>query len=183
VSRLNDGAGLLRKLVAVTDFRRAEYLHRAGEYGSRPGQFGGTGAKGSRLTGPHFCAFDRDGCLYTTEAANGRIQRFDREGNPLQQWGDNSDAAGGFGGRPKDRTNAIIGPIGIVVDHKGRIWVSATGNRVQCFSPDGKFLTGIGDEGSEPGEFIIPHGMAIDSRGMLYVVDASNHRIQMFDTR
>lgn len=152
-----------------------------GTHGSQAGQFGGAGAKGSRLSGPHFCAFDRDGRLYTTEAADGRIQCFDAGGKPLHAWADNSDGPGGFGGRPNDRTNPFQGPIGVVVDHQGRIWVSATNNRVQCFSAEGKFLTGIGDEGSEPGEFIIPHGLAIDSRGLLYVVDASNHRVQVFE--
>jgi hypothetical protein len=31
-----------------------------------------------------------------------------------------------------------------------------------------------------PGEFVIPHGLAIDSRDRLYVVDASNQRVQVF---
>lgn len=106
---------------------------------------------------------------------------FDADGKPLFAWTGIGDTAGCFGGRPKDRTNPFEGPIGIAVDLKGRIWVSGTNNRVQCFSSDGKFLTGIGDEGAEPGEFIIPHAMAIDSRGLLYVVDSSNQRIQVFE--
>lgn len=89
--------------------------------------------------------------------------------------------AGHFSGRPRDRTNPFEGPIGITVDLQNRVWVSSTNNRVQCFSPDGKFLTGLGDEGAEPGEFIIPHARAIYSRGFLYVVDASNQRIEKFD--
>jgi DNA-binding beta-propeller fold protein YncE len=51
------------------------------------------------------------------------------------------------------------------------------------FLARGQIPDGVGDEGSEPGAFLIPHGLAVDSRGMLYVVDAGNHRIQVFDAR
>ncbi|MCA9022641.1 MAG: hypothetical protein KDA74_20975, partial [Planctomycetaceae bacterium] len=34
--------------------------------------------------------------------------------------------------------------------------------------------------GTAAGEFYAPHGMAFDSHGNLYVVDAYNHRIQKF---
>ncbi len=158
-----------------------KFLSKFGEHGSQPGQFGGDGPKNSRLSGPHFCVFDRDGRLYTTEGANLRIQRFDADNKPHFAWTGIGEAAGSFGGRPKDRTNPFEGPIGITIDHKDRLWVSSTNNRVQCFSSDGKFLTGIGDEGAEPGEFIIPHAMVIDSHGLLYVVDSSNQRVQVFE--
>jgi sugar lactone lactonase YvrE len=156
-------------------------LAKFGGHGSEAGQFGGDGPLNSRLSGPHFCAFDRDGHLYTTEGANLRVQQFDADGKPLLAWTGAGEGPGCFGGRPADRTNPFEGPIGIAVDQQGRIWVSSTNNRVQCFSADGKFLTGIGDEGGETGEFIIPHGLAIDSHGWLYVVDASNQRVQVFE--
>lgn len=158
-----------------------KFLSKWGEHGNAVGQFGGDGPKNSRLSGPHFCTFDHSGNLYTTEGANLRVQRFDATGKPLFAWSGIGEQAGHFGGRPKDRTNPFAGPIGITVDHKDRVWVSSTNNRVQCFSPEGKFLTGIGDEGAEPSEFIIPHAMAIDSHGLLYVVDSSNQRVQVFE--
>ena len=37
------------------------------------------------------------------------------------------------------------------------------------------------NKGREHGQFLAPHGVAIDSRGDLYIVDAYNHRIQKFD--
>ena len=36
------------------------------------------------------------------------------------------------------------------------------------------------EQGTAPGQFYAPHGMAFDSKGHLYVVDAYNHRIQKF---
>src|SRR5262249_2637192 len=49
------------------------------------------------------------------------------------------------------------------------------------FSPDGKFIKEWGHKGSGPGEFNVPHALAFDSRGRLYVGDRSNVRIQIFD--
>jgi DNA-binding beta-propeller fold protein YncE len=153
-----------------------KFLLKWGEYGSKPGQFDGKEKLPNRTGGPNFVAVDRQGNVYTTEAALGRIQKFSSEGKVLLGFGDNSTGPGGFGGRP----NNLPGPIAVCVDKQGRIWVSATNNRVQQFSAEGKFLRGFGKEGSEPGEFRTPHGLAIDSKGHLYVVDAQNQRIQKF---
>ncbi len=155
-------------------------LAKFGRYGSAPGQFGGGGKAGSRFGGPHFLAFDRQGNLYTTEAAGGRIQLLDPTGKPLAAWGDNSEGPGGFGGRPKTDRTPELGPIAIWMDRLGRIWVGATNNRVQLFTPEGKYLLTVGSEGTGPGQFHLPHGMATDSHGHFYVVDASNQRIQKF---
>ena len=38
-----------------------------------------------------------------------------------------------------------------------------------------------GKPGDGPGEFNLPHGIAIDAQGRVYVVDRSNSRIQVFD--
>ena len=39
----------------------------------------------------------------------------------------------------------------------------------------------VGGKGTGPGQFNMPHSIAIDSKGRLYVADRSNNRIQMFD--
>ncbi len=38
-----------------------------------------------------------------------------------------------------------------------------------------------GTSGEGPGDFNVPHAIAIDSRGRLFVADRSNNRIQIFD--
>jgi tripartite motif-containing protein 71 len=58
--------------------------------------------------------------------------------------------------------------------------VSSLNDRVQAFTPEGKLLFGLGGPGDGPGQFSRPHGMAVDSKGNLYVADASNQRVQKF---
>lgn len=164
--------------------REGQFAGKWGELGEAPGHFGGKNHPGSRFAGPQFLAFDRHGAVYATDVAMDRVQKFSPEGKLLACWGSGGAEPGGFGPNPKDRSGkevTIGGPIGICVDRQDRVWVSATNHRVQLFTNEGKFLCGIGsEEGSAPGQFDIPHGLALDSRGHLYVVDTMNSRIQKF---
>lgn len=155
-----------------------KFVRKFGAYGTEPGQFGGLGPKGSRLSGPHFLVFDSHGDMFITEGAQGRIQKMTPEGKPLLAWGKNDELPGGFGGREKANRNALPGPIGVTIDHQQRIWVSSSNSRLQCFKPDGAYLTGLLVEGDEPAQFLLPHALVVDGKGFLYVVDSSNQRIQ-----
>jgi|SRR5579863_2020847 len=159
-------------------------LFKWGEYGTKEGQFGGIVSIRSRVGGPQFLAFDSKGNVYTTEGSMGRVQKFTPEGKFLLAWGNNDDKAGSFGGvftGFKNRTATLQGPVSICVDRHQRIWVSAVSGRIQQFTNEGIYLRGFGAAGTEPGQFYAPHGLAFDSRGHLYVVDAFNHRVQKFD--
>jgi sugar lactone lactonase YvrE len=158
-----------------------KFLTKWGEYGVRPGQFGGNVIPKRRDGGPQFVALDSEGHVYTTEAAVGRIQKFTDDGMFLLTWGDNEDKPGSFGGVFNGQTGRIEkGPVGICVDGHDRVWVSAVSGRIQQFTKDGTYLRGFGEQGTKPGQFYAPHGLALDSHGNLYVVDAYNHRIQEF---
>jgi sugar lactone lactonase YvrE len=157
-----------------------KFLAKWGEHGARPGQFGGPEAAGSRFAGPHFLAQDSKGRLYTTEGVLGRVQRFSAEGKPLLAWGDKGSGPGGFGAYRFGTTTKTFGPIGVMVDKHDRVWVSSLNDRVQTFTPEGKFLFGLSQSGKGPGQLARPHGMAFDSQGHLYVADAGNQRIQKF---
>jgi hypothetical protein len=56
--------------------------------------------------------------------------------------------------------------------------VTATNHHVQQFTRDGRYVRGIGGEGTEPGQFQTPHGLAFDSQRNLYVLDSRNSRVQ-----
>ncbi len=49
------------------------------------------------------------------------------------------------------------------------------------FSKDGKFIKRWGKLGTGPGEFNVPHNIAMDSQGRVFVSDVGNSRIQIFD--
>lgn len=156
--------------------RDGKFLRKWGTYGKEPGQFDGVEKLPNRTGGPNFVSIDREGFVWTTEAALGRIQKFSTEGKPLFAFGSNTTEPGGFGGRPKN----LPGPIAVLADPLQRVWVSSTNHRVQAFSETGELLYGFEslDAGDELGQFQTPHGMAMDSAGFLYVVDTQNHRIQ-----
>lgn len=157
------------------------YLGQWGGHGSLPGKFGGAETPGSRFAGPHFLAQDSQGRLYTTEGVLGRVQVLTPEGRPIFAWGSKGSEPGGFGARPGGYSQVSFGPVGVMIDRFDRVWVSSLNDRVQCFTPDGRFLFGVGSPGAGPGQWARPHGMAMDSRGRLYVADAGNERVQKFE--
>ena len=53
--------------------------------------------------------------------------------------------------------------------------------KVIKFDKDGNFIKAWGKKGTGPGEFDIAHSIAIDAKGLLYVADRNNQRIQVFD--
>ncbi|MCC6124974.1 MAG: hypothetical protein IT426_08435 [Pirellulales bacterium] len=72
----------------------------------------------------------------------------------------------------------------VVQDSRNNYYVSEYGefDRIQKFTPDGKFVMQWGGHGMKPGEFGRPQSMAIDQNDHLWVADSCNHRIQAFDT-
>src|SRR5262249_12687294 len=103
-------------------------------------------------------------------------------------------AGGGGGGRgpagppgsgiPGD---SFVRTAGVAWDKDGNIYVAdgaATGAgnaRVAKFDKDGHFIKSWGQRGSEVGQFNSLRGIALDAQGNVYVADAGNKRIQVFD--
>jgi DNA-binding beta-propeller fold protein YncE len=161
---------------------QGKFVTKWGQKSFKPGEFGGNPYPKAFFAGPTFLAFDREGNLFTTEAPLGRVQKFTPDGKFLLVFGDNEVAPGKFGGYFTAFGKDIMrGPMGMCLDSSGNLWINSIGGRIQQFSDQGQYLgLGFGEEGTKPGQFYAPHGLAIDSRGCLYVVDAFNHRIQKF---
>lgn len=74
-------------------------------------------------------------------------------------------------------------PTGVAVSTEGDIFVSdGYGNcRVHRFGADGTLKLSWGEPGGLPGEFRLPHDVALDAKGRVLVADRENSRIQLFD--
>ncbi|MCA9149092.1 MAG: hypothetical protein KDA92_07335 [Planctomycetales bacterium] len=126
---------------------------------------------------PTGLSFDGDGNLMVADTHYFRILFYRPDGTLL----DEKTLGGTFGAGP--------GEFGLVTDavtdSQGNIYVAEYGDfdRIQKFSPDGKFLFEWGGHGSEPGQFVRPQNLAIDEQDHIWVVDACNDRVQVFDAR
>jgi DNA-binding beta-propeller fold protein YncE len=96
---------------------------------------------------------------------------------------------GGRGGRGGVPGAGIPGdsfsyPADVTWDRTGNIYVAdgfGTNNRIAKFNKEGDYLKSWGQTGSAQGQFNKIRGIAADAAGNLYVADAGNNRIQVFD--
>jgi DNA-binding beta-propeller fold protein YncE len=81
-------------------------------------------------------------------------------------------------------------PSGIAVLRNGNIIVTDGygNNRVVMFAKDGKFIKQVAkgsggptDKGKGPGEWDLPHKLAVDAQENLYIIDREGKRVQVFD--
>jgi DNA-binding beta-propeller fold protein YncE len=132
---------------------------------------------------PHGLFVDGQGNVWVTDAkgADGKghtVVKFSPEGRVLLTLG-----KPGVAGDGQDTFNM---PSDVLVAPNGDIFVAdghgeKTNARIVKFTSDGKFIKAWGKEGAAPGEFDVPHSLAMDSIGRLFVADRSNNRIQIFD--
>ncbi len=121
---------------------------------------------------PSSVVIDDQSNIYITDMGNDRVQKFDKTGAFLMQFGSKGANEGQFSG-----------PSGISLDSNGNIYVVDSDNyRVQKFDSNGNFLMKFGSSGSANGQFNGASGIVLDTLGNIYVVDTWNHRVQKFDS-
>src|SRR5713226_4076374 len=138
---------------------------------------------GGMINWPHGLFADRDGNVWVTDGRGGNgkghtVIKFSSDGKLLMTLGKPGVAGDGpdtFNG-PSDVLVAPNGDIFVADGHGGE-----TNARVVKLTKDGKLIKTWGRKGEGAGEFNVPHGLAMDSAGRLFVADRANSRIQIFD--
>lgn len=71
----------------------------------------------------------------------------------------------------------------VVQDKKGHYFVGQYGqiDLIQEFDPEGNFIRRWGKQGGAPEDFSRPQALLIDKEGFLWIADACNHRIKIYD--
>jgi DNA-binding beta-propeller fold protein YncE len=166
--------------VAV-DSKDRVYVFTRGEHPvmvfDRDGKLLGSWGEG-RFKRPHGITRGPDETLYLADDGAHAIYQFTVEGKLLMTLGTPGQEAPFMSGRPFNQpTKVAIHP------RSGDLYISdGYGNaRVHRFSKQGEYRGSWGESGTDPGQFNLPHSVAIDPMGRVFVADRENHRLQIFD--
>lgn len=124
---------------------------------------------------PHGLTVDNEDNVWVTDVGLHQVFKFSHDGRLLMKLG----VAKIHG----NDTSHFYLPTDVAVTRDGSFYVSdGYGNsRVVKFSKAGKYLLEWGTHGNKPGQFDIPHGIALDTAENVFVADRQNNRIQIFD--
>jgi hypothetical protein len=134
---------------------------------------------------PHGLYVDPQGSVWVTDAQGKdgkghQVFKYDSNGKLLMTIGTAGVEGDGVENRLQQPTDVVTAPNGDIFITEGHT-IGGGVNRVSKWSRDGKFVKAWGKTGSAPGDLNVPHTIAIDSRGRLFVGDRANNRIQIFD--
>lgn len=134
------------------------------------------------FTNPHGLRVDAQGHIWITDTGSHLVMKMTAQGRILMVLGVN--------GRPGEWHQAghlrcFNEPNDVAIGLNGEIYITQGHgkgeNLVHKFTPDGEWIKTWGGNGKEPGKFDQPHSIIIDDKGLLYIADRSNQRIQVFD--
>ena len=138
-----------------------------------------------RFVRPHGIFISPDDRVFLVDDEGHTVYEYSVQGELRRRLGDGQPSDTGYvpGQSPVARgagpfntvTNVALAPDGelYVADGYGNA-------RVHRFDADGRLLGSWGEPGSGPGQFNLPHGIAVDRRGRVYVADRENSRVQIF---
>lgn len=155
----------------VADGYRNSSVHKFSPDGKHLLSWGGPGTDPGEFNIPHAIETDKDGNVYVADRENSRVQIFDSEGKYLTQW------------------NNINRPCGIYISNDQLVYIGELGwannvsrevpnigPRIAILNTKGERLARLGDQGygTEVGQFVAPHGIAVDSRGDIYLGEVAH---------
>ena len=148
-------------------------VHKYSPNGKLLLSWGGPGTDPGQFNLPHNICCDADGWVYVADRESHRVQVFDGAGRYETQW-NNLHRPSGLYMPPGQCPICYVGECGPVLPVNRDS--PNLGPRVSIVANDGTLLARFGDvngAGNEPGQFISPHGIAVDSRGDVYVGEVS----------
>jgi hypothetical protein len=148
----------------------------------------GTGSYGFSFA--HAVRVDKDDNIWAVDEGTNIITKFSPDGKILMVLGKRPDpleqlalmpGGGLYSGASKPYSFHRETDIGC--DPQGNIFVSDGygDSRVVKYDKNGRFIKSVGTRGSGPLQFSTPHAIAVDGRGLVYVADRGNSRIQVLD--
>ena len=172
------------------------------------GRAGSAGDGIDEFNKPTDVAFGANGEIYVSDGyGNNRIMKFTPNGGFLAQWGKAGKGNGEFdlphtivvdqrgrvlvGDRENDRIQVFestgkhvatwpgFAPFGLAFDSQGHLFVAdGRANKILQLDDHGKIVGSWGQEGKGPEEFQLPHMLATDVGGNLYVAEINGQRFQ-----
>lgn len=136
---------------------------------------------------PHGIHVGPDDAVYCVDDFDHTVRKFTLDGRPLATLGTSGKSSDTGASTVDYRTirrsaGPFNFPTNLALAPGGEMYVAdGYGNaRVHCFSPEGRLVRSWGEPGAGPGQFHVPHGIAVDRHGTVYVADRENSRLQLF---
>jgi len=139
----------------------------------------------------HTVKVDKDDNIWVTDKGSDMVIKFNRDGHVVMVFGRKQEASD-EGTEPLKHVKPPLPPVDglfrqvtdVAWDTSGNTYISDgyVNSRIAKVDKDGTWLKSWGEPGDQPGQFNVPHSIAIDAQNNLYVADRGNRRIQVFDT-
>jgi DNA-binding beta-propeller fold protein YncE len=139
----------------------------------------------------HAVKVDKEDNIWVADKGSDMVIKFSPEGRVLMVFGRKQEASDGGTG-PLPHPNPPLPPVDgmfrqvtdMAWDKAGNTYISDgyINSRIAKVDKNGNWLTSWGGPGTEPGQFKVPHSIAVDAEDHVYVADRGNRRVQVFDT-
>ena len=139
----------------------------------------------------HTVKVDKDDSVWVTDKGSDMVIKFNPEGRVVLVIGRKQEASD-EGTEPLKHVKPPLPPVDgmfrqvtdVAWDASGNAYISDgyVNSRIAKVDKDGNWVKSWGEPGDQPGQFNVPHSIAVDAQNNIYVADRGNRRIQVFNT-